>query len=96
MRVTLHEATPADRDAFLTASRASVALHRGWVAPLTTAQDVAGMFAKGDREDCCLLLARRRDDGALVGWFMISQIVRGAFQCGSWATPASRGRPVTG
>jgi ribosomal-protein-alanine N-acetyltransferase len=82
MRVTLHQATLADRDEFLTASRASAALHRGWVTPLTTADDVAEMFAKGERENACLLLVRRRDDGSLAGWFMISEVVRGAFQCG--------------
>ena len=73
-------ATPADREAFLAAGRASVALHRGWVSPHRTMAEVDAFFAKGQLESACLLLARRREDGALAGWFMLSEIVRGGFQ----------------
>ena len=40
-------------------------------------------------------LARRRDDGAIVGWINVSEIVRGGFQSaflGYCGTPATRAR----
>jgi [ribosomal protein S5]-alanine N-acetyltransferase len=80
LRVDLAVARPADRKEFLAAGRASVALHRGWVAPHRTMAEVEAFFAKGERDTACLLLARRRDDGTLAGWFMLSEIVRGGFQ----------------
>jgi ribosomal-protein-alanine N-acetyltransferase len=73
-------ASPADREEFLAAGRASVAFHRGWVSPHRTMAEVEAFFAKGERDTACLLLARRRDDRTLVGWFMLSEIVRGGFQ----------------
>jgi ribosomal-protein-alanine N-acetyltransferase len=78
--VTVREASPSDREDFLAASRASVRLHQGWVAPKREMGEVNSFFAKGERDTACLLLARRREDGALVGWFMLSEIVRGSFQ----------------
>jgi ribosomal-protein-alanine N-acetyltransferase len=96
VRVSVREALPDDRDEFLAAGRASVELHRGWVAATTTMEKVDAMFAKGERDDACLLLARRRDDGALVGWFMLSEIVRGAFQNAFLGYAAFAGRDGQG
>lgn len=60
--------------------RASRRLHRPWLTAPTTdaAFDMLLLRVRDDRYEP--LLACRRDDGAIVGFFNIGEIVRGPFQ----------------
>ena len=60
--------------------RASRTLHRGWVSPPTTAGAYDAMLARSHDLQFVPLLACRREDGAIVGMFNISNIVRGQFR----------------
>jgi [ribosomal protein S5]-alanine N-acetyltransferase len=79
-RVELTPLTRADRDAFLATARASRRLHHPWVSPPTTAQAFDELLERVRRGESAFLLARRRQDGAIAGFFHISQIVRRSFQ----------------
>jgi ribosomal-protein-alanine N-acetyltransferase len=78
--VLLRSLTSADRDPFIAAMRASRKLHQPWImAPTTTAAfDQRLGRAEDDRFEP--MLACRREDGAIVGFFDVSEIVRGLFQ----------------
>ncbi len=79
MRVELSTPGPEDETAFLAAMRASQALHQPWIYPPMTAADYAGYLARlGERK--LGYLARRIDDGAIVGWLNVSEIIRGALE----------------
>ena len=80
-RVTLRVVTPADGAAFVAAARASVRLHRPWVHPPLTPAEFARRM-QGPREDSkrLALLVVRRADGALVGVFNLTDIIRGPLQ----------------
>lgn len=74
--------TPGDGDEaeFVAAMAASAEAHHPWLFPPTTPEayrDYLGRLG-GDRKYG--FLARRTEDGALVGWFNVSDIVRGALQ----------------
>lgn len=79
-RVLLQPPGPEDRGEFLAAVRASVEVHRPWLFPPATpaAYDAYITRLAGERYEG--FLARRREDGALVGWLNVSEIVRGALQ----------------
>ena len=87
-RVYLRRPQLADTTAFVAAVRASARLHRNWVqAPATPARFGAYLkrFAgpesrRAANATCAGLLACRTIDGAPVGVFNLSEIVRGAFQ----------------
>jgi ribosomal-protein-alanine N-acetyltransferase len=81
-RVELRAPTRADRDEYLAAMRASEALHHPWVHPPTTPEGYQRLLARAADERYKSLLACRVSDGAIVGYFNISEIVRGAFQSG--------------
>jgi ribosomal-protein-alanine N-acetyltransferase len=70
-----------DREEFVAAMLASRGLHGGWVAPPTTAAAFDGLLARrpegGSSE---FLLVRRLEDGAIVGYYDVSEIVRGPLQ----------------
>lgn len=77
-RVVLTAPTFDDQDEFLAANHASLAFHRPWAYnPLTADAYRAYVRALGDRK--IGYFARRRSDGALVGWLNLSEIVRGNF-----------------
>jgi ribosomal-protein-alanine N-acetyltransferase len=66
----------------------SRALHRPWVSPPATPERFRRYLRRCRAEDYCGLLLCRREDGAIVGLFNISQIVRGSLQSaylGYWA-----------
>lgn len=95
-RVRLVPPGPDDRDEFLAAVRASESFHRPWLYPPATprAWDDYLLRLTGDRYEG--YLARRREDGAIVGWLNVSEIVRGALQgafvgYGGMAAHAGRG-----
>jgi [ribosomal protein S5]-alanine N-acetyltransferase len=81
MRVVLTHPGPDDEQDFLAAMRASRALHRPWIYPPLTPADYRAYLNRLDERKIGYL-GRRREDGAIVGWANVSEIVRGGFQCG--------------
>lgn len=69
-----------DRDEFIAAMRASAVLHRPWIAPPTDRESFDAVLDRARGDGFEFLLVRRRDDGALVGYFDVSQIIRGPLQ----------------
>ena len=78
-RVLIRPPTPADREEYLAAMRASRKLHRPWLAPATP-ESFETLLRHVEDERYEPLLVCRREDGAIVGFINISQIVRGGFQ----------------
>jgi [ribosomal protein S5]-alanine N-acetyltransferase len=78
-RVLIRSPTPADRAEFLAAMHASRNLHRPWLPP-TTPQSFDRMLRRVDDERSEPLLVCRWDDGAIVGYFNMGEIVRGTFR----------------
>jgi ribosomal-protein-alanine N-acetyltransferase len=60
--------------------RASRALHRPWLTPPLTPDAFHRLLERARGESFDANLARRREDGAIVGFCNISEIVRGALQ----------------
>ena len=83
-RVALRPPTAADAPAFLAAVEGSRRLHGRWVqAPSTPAQFRAYLKRYATRDAAAThagLVAVRKEDGALVGVFNFSNIVRGPFR----------------
>ena len=79
-RVTLRAVEYSDRDEFLAMVRRSRELHRPWAYPPERSDQFDELVARSHRDDVVTLLACRTEDGAIVGVFTISQIVRGSFQ----------------
>ena len=76
-RVVLTTPGPADEAEFLAVNRADLAYHRPWSYNPTTPEAYrAYLAALGERK--VGFFARRRE-GELVGWFNLSEIVRGNF-----------------
>jgi ribosomal-protein-alanine N-acetyltransferase len=80
-RVRLAPLTAADEPDFIAAMRASRALHRPWIAMPETPEAFAEYLARNESDAQDRLLLRRRSDGALAGYFNLSNILRGPFQC---------------
>jgi ribosomal-protein-alanine N-acetyltransferase len=79
MRVELSTPGPQDEADFLAAMRASAELHNPWIFPPLTPADYAHYLARlGERKSG--YIARRREDGAIVGWLNVSEIIRGALE----------------
>jgi ribosomal-protein-alanine N-acetyltransferase len=94
-RVILRAPGARDREAFLSATRASRALHRPWVAPPTTPEAFQAYLQRNARDDFEALLACERESGLITGAFNLSQIFRGGFQnayLGYWAVSGFEGR----
>jgi [ribosomal protein S5]-alanine N-acetyltransferase len=79
-RVELRSPAPADRDEFLAAMRASRRLHQPWGAGPSTHEAYDRVLARVEDERYDPLFVCRREDGAIVGFFNISEIVRGQLQ----------------
>jgi ribosomal-protein-alanine N-acetyltransferase len=78
-RMELTTPGPQDETEFIAAMTASVTVHRPWLFPPITPQAYRDYLGRlGERKFG--FLARRTDDGVLVGWFNVSDIVRGALQ----------------
>jgi ribosomal-protein-alanine N-acetyltransferase len=95
-RVQLFAPEPSDQADFVAAMRASRALHRPWLYPPTDAEAYRAYLGRLRSESKVGYLARRVEDGALVAWLNVSEIVRGSFQSaylgyGSVAAFAGRG-----
>jgi ribosomal-protein-alanine N-acetyltransferase len=79
-RVYLRKPAWRDRHEFLAMVRESRAFHRGWVSPSASSVAYAASLQRQRRGTHVGFLARRIDDGALVGVVNLNEIVRGTFQ----------------
>ena len=79
-RVLLRAPTPADEDEFTSQMRASRRLHGSWISMPTSHEAYAAYLERNESDAVELFLACRRDDGAIVGFFNISEIVRRKLQ----------------
>lgn len=79
-RVRIAELTADDGSDFVAAMRASAKMHRPWLEMPTDATAFDAMFERTQDDTFYSLLARRREDGAIVGFFNVSNIVRRSFQ----------------
>jgi ribosomal-protein-alanine N-acetyltransferase len=79
--VLVRAPTPADREEYLVAMRASRKLHRPWMPPATE-ETFDRLLRIGEDPRYAPGLVCRLEDGAIVGFINISEIVRGLFQSG--------------
>ncbi|MGO9822006.1 MAG: GNAT family N-acetyltransferase [Solirubrobacteraceae bacterium] len=79
-RVFLRAPTRADRDEFIALMRASRAFHSPWATAPTDDERFAAYLADARRGDFEAMLLCRSEDGAILGFFNLSQIVRRGFQ----------------
>jgi ribosomal-protein-alanine N-acetyltransferase len=79
-RFGLHTLTSGDRDEFVAAMRASRGLHRPWVSLPETAEAFDALLDRVLEGNSEFMLVRRQPDEAIVGYFHISQIIRGPLQ----------------
>jgi ribosomal-protein-alanine N-acetyltransferase len=79
-RVELTTPGADDESEFIAAMAASADRHRPWLFPPTTPEAYREYLDRLIPERKYGFLARRVEDGALVGWFNVSDIVRGALQ----------------
>jgi [ribosomal protein S5]-alanine N-acetyltransferase len=81
-RVVLRPPTAADQDEFIARMRASRRLHRPWIYMPETPERYAAYLARVDDPRAEPYLACRTEDGAIVGFLNISEIVRGNYRGG--------------
>ena len=79
-RVILRAPTLEDGPEFTAAMRASARHHRPWIAMPTTADAYAAYVQRSGREGAEAFFACRVEDGAIIGFFNISEIIRGKLQ----------------
>jgi ribosomal-protein-alanine N-acetyltransferase len=79
-RVLLRSPTPEDEAEFTASMQASRKLHGSWIAMPTTHDAYVAYLARNATDTADMLFACRRSDGAIVGFFNISQIIRGSLQ----------------
>jgi [ribosomal protein S5]-alanine N-acetyltransferase len=80
MRVVLRTPTVADQDEFIAAMRASRSVHRPWVYMPETPERYLAYLARVQDPRYEPFLACRAEDGAIVGFLNLSEIVRGGFK----------------
>ena len=69
-----------DRADFVTAMRASADLHQPWISPPVDGEAFDAVLERARGESFEFMLVRRRSDGAIAGYFDLSQIIRGPLQ----------------
>ncbi len=79
-RVMLLPAARRDRADFVAAMRASADLHQPWISPPLDDDAFDAVLERARGESFEFLLVRRRSDGAIAGYFDVSQIIRGPLQ----------------
>jgi [ribosomal protein S5]-alanine N-acetyltransferase len=79
-RVAVRTPTLADEQAFIAAMRASRSLHRPWISMPETREKYAAYVARAEDPRFEPFIASRREDGAIVGFLNVSEIVRGSFK----------------
>ena len=80
LRVYLRPPASSDRDEFVSLMRASRSFHRPWATAPTDDERFNAYLADSRRPDFEALLVCRQEDLAIVGFFNLSQIERGALQ----------------
>jgi ribosomal-protein-alanine N-acetyltransferase len=78
-RTFLRRAHDRDASDFCELMRASFELHQPWSFPPTEPDDFRALVDRARNDDFELLLLCRRGDGAILGFFNLSQIFRGPF-----------------
>jgi [ribosomal protein S5]-alanine N-acetyltransferase len=79
-RLEVRSVTSRDRKAYLAATRASRGLHRPWVNPPTTEEAFTALLRRARGEAFEPMVVTRREDGAILGFFNLSHIIRGDLQ----------------
>jgi ribosomal-protein-alanine N-acetyltransferase len=79
-RVFLRPPARADQEEFIGLMRASRAFHNPWASAPTDGERFAAYLADARRADFEAMLLCRAEDGAILGFFNLSQIVRRGFQ----------------
>ena len=79
-RLVLRAPTLDDEDEFTERMRRSRRYHGSWISMPTNHEAFAKYVERNARENVELFIACRREDGAMVGFFNISEIVRGPLQ----------------
>jgi ribosomal-protein-alanine N-acetyltransferase len=79
-RVFLRAPSRSDREEFITLMRASRSFHSPWATAPTDDERFSAYLADARRADFEAMLLCRDEDGAIVGFFNLSQIVRRGFQ----------------
>ena len=79
-RVVLRPPTAADCDEFIASMRASRKVHRPWIYMPETRERYAAYMARIEDPRAAPFLACRAEDGAIIGFLNISEIVRGSFK----------------
>jgi ribosomal-protein-alanine N-acetyltransferase len=93
-RVYLRVPASSDRDEFVTLMKASRAFHRPWATAPTDNERFDAYLADTRRPDFEAILVCRQEDLAIVGFFNLSQIERGAMQSAYLGYAA--GKPFAG
>jgi ribosomal-protein-alanine N-acetyltransferase len=79
-RVYLRAPASSDREEFVALMRASRSFHRPWATAPTDNERFDAYLADARRPDFEAILVCRREDLAIIGFFNLSQIERGAMQ----------------
>jgi ribosomal-protein-alanine N-acetyltransferase len=79
-RVYLRSPERADRAEFVAMMRASRAFHRPWATAPTDDEAFEAYLVDSRRQDFEAMLACRREDRAILGFFNLSHITRGSLQ----------------
>jgi [ribosomal protein S5]-alanine N-acetyltransferase len=90
-RVAIRTPTAADEGEFIAAMRASRSLHRPWLYMPGTPERYAAYLARVDDPRAAPYLACRLEDGAIVGFVNVSEIVAAAATArrSSWRSAAA-------
>jgi ribosomal-protein-alanine N-acetyltransferase len=88
-RVILRGPEETDADAYIAQMRSSRRFHHPWIVAPTDREAWDALLARHATPEVEVLFAVRREDGAIVGTFVLSQIFYGPFcnaYLGYWAT----------
>jgi [ribosomal protein S5]-alanine N-acetyltransferase len=81
-RVYLRRPQPSDEAEFVALMQASRAFHRPWASAPTNRERFGAYLADATRSDFEAMLVCRTEDDAILGFFNLSHITRGALQSG--------------
>jgi ribosomal-protein-alanine N-acetyltransferase len=80
MEVRISPPSPADEAEWIARVRASRRLHRPWIAMPDTPEGFAAYLERAAHPSRAFYVARRTEDGAMVGFANLSEIIRGKLQ----------------
>lgn len=101
MRVRLRAPTLDDEEEWIAGFRASRPFHRPWLSMPVTADTYRAYVARGEDPRRAQYVACRREDGAIIGFFNVGEIIRGGLSSaflgyGAIAEHAGRGYMTEG